>query len=74
MIRNDRADIVVSGGVEAAIYAMPMSGFAAMKALSTRNDEPQRASRPYDLNRDGFVLGEGGWERLVESQSLEKER
>jgi 3-oxoacyl-[acyl-carrier-protein] synthase II len=60
MIRNDRADIVVSGGVEAAIHAMPMSGFAAMKALSTRNDEPQRASRPYDLNRDGFVLGEGG--------------
>jgi 3-oxoacyl-[acyl-carrier-protein] synthase II len=60
MIRNNRADIVVSGGVEAAIHAMPMSGFAAMKALSTRNDEPQRASRPYDLNRDGFVLGEGG--------------
>ena len=60
MIRNDRADIVVSGGVEAAIHVMPMSGFAAMKALSTRNDEPARASRPYDLNRDGFVLGEGG--------------
>ena len=60
MIRNDRADIVVSGGVEAAIHAMPMSGFAAMKALSTRNDDPARASRPYDLNRDGFVLGEGG--------------
>ncbi|MEI7697111.1 MAG: beta-ketoacyl-ACP synthase II [Actinomycetes bacterium] len=60
MIRNNRADIVVSGGVEAAIHAMPMSGFAAMKALSTRNDDPARASRPYDLNRDGFVLGEGG--------------
>ena len=60
MIRTNRADIIVSGGVEAAIHAMPMSGFAAMKALSTRNDEPQRASRPYDLNRDGFVLGEGG--------------
>ena len=60
MIRNNRADIVVSGGGEAAIHAMPMSGFAAMKALSTRNDDPARASRPYDLNRDGFVLGEGG--------------
>lgn len=60
MIRNDRADIVVSGGVEAAVHALPMAAFAAMKALSTRNDEPQRASRPYDLNRDGFVLGEGG--------------
>ena len=60
MIRNNRADVVVSGGVEAAIHAMPMSGFAAMKALSTRNDDPARASRPYDLNRDGFVLGEGG--------------
>ena len=60
MISNNRADVVVSGGVEAAIHAMPMSGFAAMKALSTRNDDPLRASRPYDLNRDGFVLGEGG--------------
>jgi len=60
MISNNRADVVVSGGVEAAIHAMPMSGFAAMKALSTRNEDPARASRPYDLNRDGFVLGEGG--------------
>jgi len=60
MIAHNRADVVVSGGVEAAIHAMPMSGFAAMKALSTRNDDPARASRPYDLNRDGFVLGEGG--------------
>ena len=60
MIRNDRADIVVSGGVEAAVHVLPMAAFAAMKALSTRNDEPHRASRPYDLNRDGFVLGEGG--------------
>ena len=66
MIRNDRADIVVSGGVEAAIHVMPMSGFAAMKALSTRNDDPMRASRPYDLNRDGFVLGEGGGVLVLE--------
>lgn len=66
MIRNNRADIVLSGGVEAAIHAMPMSGFAAMKALSTRNDDPVRASRPYDLNRDGFVLGEGGGVLVLE--------
>lgn len=66
MIRHDRADIVVSGGVEAAIHVMPMSGFAAMKALSTRNDDPARASRPYDLNRDGFVLGEGGGVLVLE--------
>lgn len=66
MIRNDRADVVVSGGVEAAIHVMPMSGFAAMKALSTRNDDPARASRPYDLNRDGFVLGEGGGVLILE--------
>lgn len=66
MIRNDRADVVVSGGVEAAIHAMPMSGFAAMKALSTRNDDPACASRPYDLNRDGFVLGEGGGVLILE--------
>lgn len=66
MIRNNRADVVVSGGVEAAIHAMPMSAFAAMKALSTRNDDPARASRPYDLNRDGFVLGEGGGVLVLE--------
>jgi len=66
MIRNNRADVVVSGGVEAAIHPMPMSGFAAMKALSTRNDDPTRASRPYDLNRDGFVLGEGGGVLVLE--------
>lgn len=66
MIRSNRADIVVSGGVEAAIHAMPMSGFAAMKALSTRNEDPTRASRPYDVDRDGFVLGEGGGVLVLE--------
>ena len=74
MIRNDRADIVVSGGVEAAIHAMPMSGFAAMKALSTRNDDPARASRPYDLNRDGFVLGEGGGILVLEEYEHARSR
>ncbi len=59
MIRNGRADVVVAGGTEAAIHPLPMAGFANMKALSTRNDDPERASRPYDQDRDGFVLGEG---------------
>jgi 3-oxoacyl-[acyl-carrier-protein] synthase II len=67
MIRTGRADIVVTGGVEAAIHALPMAGFASMKALSTRNDEPARASRPYDQDRDGFVLGEGGGVIVLES-------
>ena len=74
MIRNNRADIVVSGGVEAAIHPMPMAGFAAMKALSTRNDAPELASRPYDLNRDGFVLGEGGGVLVLEEYEHAKAR
>ena len=74
MIRNDRADVVVSGGVEAAIHVLPMAAFAAMKALSTRNDEPARASRPYDLNRDGFVLGEGGGVLILEEYEHAKAR
>ena len=59
MIRSGRADVVIAGGTEAAIHPLPMAGFANMKALSTRNDDPTRASRPYDKDRDGFVLGEG---------------
>ena len=66
MIRCDRAEIIVAGGVEAAVHALPMAAFAAMKALSTRNDEPSRASRPYDKDRDGFVLGEGGGMLVLE--------
>jgi len=66
MIRNNRADVILSGGVEAAIHALPMAGFAAMKALSTRSDNPAAASRPYDLDRDGFVLGEGGGILILE--------
>jgi 3-oxoacyl-[acyl-carrier-protein] synthase II len=74
MIRNNRADIVVSGGVEAAIHQLPMAGFAAMKALSTRNDAPERASRPYDAGRDGFVLGEGGGVLVLEEYEHAKAR
>ena len=74
MIRSNRADIIVSGGVEAAIHALPMAGFAAMKALSTRNDDPARASRPYDADRDGFVLGEGGGILILEEYEHAKAR
>jgi 3-oxoacyl-[acyl-carrier-protein] synthase II len=74
MIRNNRADVVVSGGVEAAIHQLPMAGFAAMKALSTRNDAPMRASRPYDADRDGFVLGEGGGVLVLEEYEHAKAR
>uniref|UniRef100_UPI00404A56DC beta-ketoacyl-ACP synthase II n=1 Tax=Candidatus Planktophila sp. TaxID=2175601 RepID=UPI00404A56DC len=74
MIKNNRADIIVTGGVEAAIHQLPMAGFAAMKALSTRNDAPQRASRPYDLDRDGFVLGEGGGVLILEEYESAKAR
>jgi 3-oxoacyl-[acyl-carrier-protein] synthase II len=74
MIRNNRADVVVSGGVEAAIHQLPMAGFAAMKALSTRNDAPERASRPYDADRDGFVLGEGGGILILEEYEHAKAR
>ena len=74
MIRKNRADVVVSGGVEAAIHQLPMAGFAAMKALSTRNDAPERASRPYDADRDGFVLGEGGGVLVLEEYEHAKAR
>jgi 3-oxoacyl-[acyl-carrier-protein] synthase II len=74
MIRSNRADVIVSGGVEAAIHQLPMAGFAAMKALSTRNDAPERASRPYDSDRDGFVLGEGGGVLILEEYEHAKAR
>ena len=67
MIRHGRADIVVAGGTEAAIHPLPMAAFANMMALSKRNDEPERASRPYDKGRDGFVLGEGAGMIVLES-------
>ena len=74
MIRNNRADIVISGGVEASVDALPMAWFAAMKALSTRNDAPEKASRPYDADRDGFVLGEGGGVLILEEYEHAKAR
>ena len=74
MIRSGRADVVVAGGTEAAMHPMPIAGFAAMQALSTRNDEPERASRPYDTGRDGFVLGEGAAVIVMESEEHAKAR
>jgi 3-oxoacyl-[acyl-carrier-protein] synthase II len=67
MIRVGRADVVICGGTEAAIHPLPMAAFANMMAMSKRNDEPERASRPYDVNRDGFVLGEGAGILVLES-------
>jgi 3-oxoacyl-[acyl-carrier-protein] synthase II len=67
MIRSGRADVVVAGGTEAAIHPMPIASFAASRTLSTRNDDPTAASRPYDVDRDGFVLGEGAGVVVLES-------
>lgn len=74
MIRTGRADAVVAGGTEAAIHALPLAAFAKMQALSTRNDDPQGASRPYDANRDGFVLGEGAGVLVLEREDHAKAR
>ena len=67
MIRSGRADVVVCGGTEAAIHPLPISAFANMMAMSKRNDDPQHASRPFDVGRDGFVLGEGCGILVLES-------
>ncbi|MCC9196261.1 beta-ketoacyl-ACP synthase II [Arthrobacter sp. zg-Y820] len=68
LIRSGKADVVVCGGAEAAIHPMPMAAFASMQALSKRNDDPERASRPYDKDRDGFVMGEGAGALVLESE------
>jgi 3-oxoacyl-[acyl-carrier-protein] synthase II len=66
LLRFNRADMVVVGGTEACVHPLPMAGFAAMRAMSTRNDEPERASRPFDKGRDGFILGEGAAALVLE--------
>jgi 3-oxoacyl-[acyl-carrier-protein] synthase II len=69
MIQTGRADVVVTGGTEAVICGITMAGFSAMRALSTRNDDPTAASRPYDIDRDGFVMGEGAGIVVLESRA-----
>jgi 3-oxoacyl-[acyl-carrier-protein] synthase II len=74
LIRLGRADVVVCGGTEAAIHPLPMAGFAAMRALSSRDHDPAGASRPYDKGRDGFVLGEGAGIVVLESEEHARAR
>ncbi len=74
LIRDNEAEVIVAGGSEAACVPLGMSGFAAMKALSTRNDDPTRASRPFDKDRDGFVMGEGAAVVIVEELEHAKKR
>ena len=74
MIRTGRADIAIAGGTEAAIHPICFAGFAQMQALSTRNDDPTHASRPYDTGRDGFVMGEGAGVLVLESEEHAKAR
>jgi 3-oxoacyl-[acyl-carrier-protein] synthase II len=68
-LNSGEVDIVVAGGCEAAIHPLPIAAFAAMHATSRRNDEPEKASRPYDVNRDGFVMGEGAGALVLETEA-----
>lgn len=74
MIQSGRADVVVTGGTEACINSVTMAGFGAMRALSTRNDDPNTASRPYDLDRDGFVMAEGAGILILEEEEFARAR
>jgi 3-oxoacyl-[acyl-carrier-protein] synthase II len=74
IIRRDDADVMIAGGSEAAITPMGVGGFAAMRALSTRNDQPEKASRPFDKDRDGFVMGEGSGIVILEELETAKRR
>ncbi len=74
IIQRCQAEVMIAGGAEAAITPMGIGGFAAMRALSTRNDEPERASRPFDAGRDGFVVGEGSGVLILESLEFAERR
>jgi 3-oxoacyl-[acyl-carrier-protein] synthase II len=74
IIRRDDADVMIAGGSEAAITPMGIGGFGALRALSTRNDEPTRASRPFDKDRDGFIVGEGSGVLILEEYERAKRR
>ncbi|AYJ47707.1 KasA/KasB family beta-ketoacyl-ACP synthase [Rhodococcus sp. P1Y] len=74
LITTGEADVVIAGGVEGCIDAVPIASFSMMRAMSTRNDEPSRASRPFDRDRDGFVFGEAGALMIVESEDHARAR
>jgi 3-oxoacyl-[acyl-carrier-protein] synthase II len=74
IIKRGAADVMIAGGSEAAVCAMGVGGFGAMRALSTRNDEPEKASRPFDRDRDGFVLGEGSGVVILEELEFARAR
>jgi 3-oxoacyl-[acyl-carrier-protein] synthase II len=74
IIRRGAADVMIAGGSEAAITPMGIGGFGAMRALSTRNDEPARASRPFDKGRDGFIVGEGSGVLILEEYEMARAR
>jgi 3-oxoacyl-[acyl-carrier-protein] synthase II len=74
IIQHNDADVMIAGGAEAAITPMGVGGFAAMRALSTRNDDPERASRPWDKDRDGFVMGEGAGIMILEELEFARRR
>jgi 3-oxoacyl-[acyl-carrier-protein] synthase II len=73
-IRHDKADLMVCGGAEATLTELCFAGFCSMKAMSTRNDAPQRASRPFDAERDGFVMGEGAGVVVLEEEEHARKR
>ena len=74
LIRSDKADVVIVGGAESAIHPMTLAAFTSMQALSRRNDDPQAASRPFDVDRDGFVMGEGAGAVILESEEHARAR
>ena len=74
IIQHNDADVMIAGGAEAAITPMGVGGFAAMRALSTRNDDPEKASRPWDRDRDGFVIGEGAGILILEELEFARKR
>jgi len=74
IIQRDEADVMICGGAESAITPMSVAGFASMRALSTRNDDPQHASRPFERDRDGFVIGEGAGIMVLEELEFAKRR
>ena len=74
IIQRGAADIMITGGTEAAITPMSVGGFAAMRALSTRNDDPEHASRPFDADRDGFIVGEGAGVVILEALEIAQKR